>query len=88
MQRLILIQATATNPEIAVLKASADEHKILHDPNQGKDFVNKNHVFTKDVTDLTIASHAAAAGDWIIVAAHPPACCSKAVCLSIPNGSR
>ncbi len=92
MQRLDLIKPTATNPEIAVLKVAANEHQILHDHEKGKKLVNDNHVFTKDVTDLTMTSHptpaVTQAGDWLIVMAHLPACSALGACLSLPGGSR
>lgn len=92
MQRLDLIKPTPTNPEIAVLQVAADEHQILHDPEKGKKFVNDNHVFTKDITGLTMTPHATPpstqAADWLIVMAHMPACSAQASCLSLPVGSR
>jgi hypothetical protein len=92
MQRLDLIQATAANPEIAVLRASVDEHKLLHDRTQGKEFVNKNHVFTKDVRELALAPHATPGQDgevyWLVIVAHLPQCFAQGACVSIPNESR
>ena len=82
------VQRRATDPEIAVLQLSEEEHKALHAA--PKDFVNHNHVFDKDVNTMMLPSHVMQAATaetatvaWLVLVRHRPDSSAAGSCVPV-----
>ncbi len=83
MQRLILLQPTPNDPEIAIVRVSGTEHSTLHKPgDEGKNLVNSNHVFTKDATKLTMRACEQPNVGCLVVLQHPLQCYAVGSCVA------
>ncbi len=84
----------ATDPEIAILQLSDEEHAALH--NDPKDFVNGHHIFDKDVNSMSVASHASnvrsraqlkavaeadTSATWLVLVRHRPDSSAVGACV-------
>lgn len=88
-------QRRATDPEIAILQLSEEEHAALHA--KPKEFVNGHHVFDKEVNSMTVPPHgpnapspapsqatvAVAAGvTWLVLVRHRPDSTAVGACVA------
>lgn len=95
MHLIALVKATPTDPEIAILRISNQEHDDLHKDPLG--FVNRNRVFGKDISRVDMQPHpseetgarrpkasakAEAASTWLVVIPHLPKCTAVASCIA------
>ena len=96
MHLIALVKAMPTDPEIAILRISNQEHDDLHKDPLG--FVNRNHVFGRDIsrvdmqphpsekmgaTQLKASAKTEAAPNWLVVIPHLPKCTASATCITV-----
>ncbi len=81
MQRLILLQPTPKDPEIAVVRVSGKEHSTLHTA-AGLDLLNSNHVFSKPARTLKMSTCAHPDVGCLVVLPHPLPCNAVGFCVA------
>jgi hypothetical protein len=77
MHCIALVQATPTDPEIAILQMDSKEHRAFHE--NALAFVNGNEVFKKHVASVEIAPHSKVQTGVALVV-HLPGCACVAYC--------
>ncbi len=83
MDCIALLHPTPTDPEVAVVKISNEEHKAFHD-NPLK-FVNDHKVFGKDVKSVKPAPCPGdeKASSWLLLCGHRLDCTSYSLCVRV-----